>query len=133
MTQQEWDKNWMGYYDDMWTQTRNHDRSFTYAHKKMLADFGPRPDGELGPPWWLKVAALSLGVNMQKIWDYLNGKKVIAGVIITVLAAIAGYLAPALNLFGVDPVLVAKVVGIATTVVGIAHKIYKFIYKEEHP
>lgn len=132
MTRQEWDKNWMGYYDDMWIQTRSHDRSFTYAHKKMLADFGPRPDGEPGLPWWIKIAALTLGVNMQKFWDFMNGKKVIVGVIVTVLSVIASYIAPALTLFGVDAILVAKVVGIATTVVGVAHKIYKLIYKEEH-
>lgn len=133
MTQKEWDRNWIGCYDDMWMQTRNHDRSFTYAHKKMLADFGPRPDGELGPPWWLKVAALTLGVNMQKFWDFMNGKKVIVGAIITVLGVIAGYIPVVLPFFGVDAALVVKIVGIATTVVGVAHKIYKFLYKEEHP
>lgn len=132
MTQELWDRNWMGYYDDMWIQTRNHDRSFIYAHKKMLADFGPRPDGEPGLPWWLKIAALTLGVNMQKIWEFLNGKKTVAGLIITVLAYILSMEPVILPVFGVSAVLVAKIVGITTTVVGVAHKIYKFLYKEEH-
>jgi len=132
MTRQEWDKNWMGYYDDMWIQTRNHDHSFRYAHKKMLADFGPRPDGEPGLPWWIKLAALTLGVNMQKFWDFMNGKKVVVGIILTVLGVTTGYLAPTLTFFNVDPALVVKVVGIATTVVGVGHKVYKFIYKEDH-
>lgn len=133
MTQQEWDRQWMGHYDDMWMQTRNHDRSFTYAHKKMRADFGPRPDGEPGLPWWLKVAALTLGVNMQKIWDFMNGKKVLVGVIVTVLAWLATNAAVILPVLGVDAVLVAKISGVLLTVVGVAHKIYKFLYKEEHP
>jgi hypothetical protein len=70
---------------------------------------------------------------MQKIWDYLSGKKTVIGVVITVLATIAGVLPPILQVVGVDAVLAAKVIGIATTVVGLAHKVYKFIYKEDHP
>jgi hypothetical protein len=133
LTQQEWDKRWMEHYDAMWIQTRSHDKSFAYAHKKMLADFGPRPEGEPGLPWWLKLAALTLGVNMQKIWDFLNGKKLIAGAILTALTVLAGYLPAVLAFFGVDAVQVAQYVGIATMVVGVAHKIYKFLYKEDHP
>jgi hypothetical protein len=133
MTQQDWDKQWLRHYDDMWMQTKSHPKSFDYAHKKMLADFGPRPEGEPGLPWWLKLAALSLGVNMQKIWDFMNGKKVIAGVVITVLAWLAANATVILPVLGVDAVLVTKIAGILLTVVGVAHKIYKFIYKEDHP
>jgi hypothetical protein len=67
-----------------------------------------------------------------KIWDFLNGKKTVVGVIITVLAAIAGYLPAVLAFFGVSAVAIAQWVGVATTVVGIAHKLYKWIYKEDH-
>jgi VIT1/CCC1 family predicted Fe2+/Mn2+ transporter len=68
-----------------------------------------------------------------KIWDWLNGKKTIIGAIITALAFVAGALPAVLTAFGVSAVLVAKVVGISTTVVGIAHRIYKWLYKEDHP
>ena len=132
MTQREWDEKWLAAYDQAWMKTRDHQKSFDYAHKHMLAQFGPRPEGEPGPPWWMKMGALALGVNMQKFWDFMNGKKVIAGVIITVLATAAGYLPAVLVFFGVGAVQIAQYVGIATTVVGIAHKIYKFIYKEDH-
>ena len=133
MTQEEWDKRWMGVYDQMWMQTRNHQRSLDYAHRWMLANHGPRPEGVPGPPWWLNLAALSFGANMQKIWDWFNGRKTIIGAVITILSTLAGVLPVVLAAVGASAVLTAKVVGIATMVVGVAHKIYKFIYKEDHP
>jgi len=132
MTQREWDEKWLAAYDQAWMKTRDHQKSFDYAHKHMLAQFGPRPEGEPGPPWWMKMGALAIGVNMQKIWDFMNGKKLIFGAILTALASIAGILPVILAAVGVEAILVAKVVGIATMIVGAAHKIYKFIYKEDH-
>ena len=79
------------------------------------------------------MAALSFGANMQKIWDWFNGRKTIIGAVITILSTLAGVLPVVLAAVGASAVLTAKVVGIATMVVGVAHKIYKFIYKEDHP
>ncbi len=70
---------------------------------------------------------------LSGLWTWLNGKKTIFGAIITAVAFIASGLGAILPLFGLSAVTVAKVVGIALTIVGILHKIYKFIYKEDHP
>ena len=132
MTQKEWDTKWLMYYDSYWLQTKSHQKSFDIAHMAMLKKYGPRPAGEPGPPWWAKVAALTLGVNMTKIWEFLAGKKLIIGAIITILASLAALLPDVLPVFGFDPVLTAKVVGLVTMVLGLAHKFYKFVFKEEH-
>lgn len=68
-----------------------------------------------------------------KIWDWLNGKKTIVGAIITAAAVIATYIPGLLAFFGVADVKIAAIIGVATTVVGLLHKLYKFIYGEEHP
>jgi hypothetical protein len=137
MTPEEWDKLW-------WEEFSRLRHAFPTASltiiqkatfKLMVGKYGPKPSkpvGAPGPPLWLKISALPLGVNMTKLWDFLNGKKTIIGAAITVLAIIAGALPVVLAAVGVDAILVAKVVGIATTVVGVAHKLYKFLYKEEH-
>lgn len=133
MTQKEWDKCWQGYYSDHYSTFFDPLKAFQYAHTSMMRVYGPRPSGEAGPPLWTKFAAL-VGVSMfQKIWDWLNGKKTIIGLVITILATIAGYLPIVLPVLGVDAVLVAKIVGIATTILGLLHKLYKWAFGEEHP
>lgn len=70
---------------------------------------------------------------LNKLWAWFDGKKTIVGAVITALAWAATNAAVILPVLGVDTVLVAKIGGILLTVVGVAHKIYKFLYKEEHP
>jgi hypothetical protein len=132
VTQEDWDAKWLMLYDRAWIEFRDHNKSFAFAHKKMLALHGPRPDGEPGPPWWTKVLALSLGVNMTKIWEFLAGKKLIIGAIITILASLAALLPDVLPVFGLDPVLTAKVVGLVTMILGLVHKFYNFVFKEPY-
>lgn len=67
-----------------------------------------------------------------KIWDWLNGKKTVVGAVITIVAFAPEIIAQLPN-FGVSPEDTARVLGIAVTVVGLLHKAYKFIYREEHP
>ncbi len=139
MTQQEWDKLW---WDEFLRLRREaptadltllHKAATTYMNKR----YGARPSGvETGPPWWMKLGATAIGVPMgflTKFWEYMNGKKLVVGAIITAVSVLATQLGVLLPLLGLDAVLVAKVVGIATMVVGVLHKVYKFIYKEEHP
>jgi hypothetical protein len=131
ITQQEWDKIWWEQFADLRRANATVDlvvlqkAANTYMEKR----YGARPPAEkvAGPPWWMPMGLLT------KFWEFMNGKKVVVGAIITFLTVVAGYLPAVLAFFGIGAVQVAQYVGIATTVVGIAHKIYKFIYKEEHP
>jgi hypothetical protein len=96
-----------------------------------------KPEG-IGILQWLaiKLFLSRIGVDttmLTKIWDFMNGKKTIVGAVITAVSVGATYLPAVLAFFGVDAVKIATYVGISTTVVGVAHKIYKFIYKEDHP
>jgi hypothetical protein len=137
MTPEEWDKQW-------WEEYGRLRHSFPTAslqviqkatHKLMVGKYGvkpTKPPGVPGPPLWLKISALPLGVNMTKLWEWLNGKKTLMGIIITVLAWLATNVPVILPAVGIDAILVAKITGILLTVVGIAHKVYKFLYKEEH-
>jgi len=70
---------------------------------------------------------------LDKVWAWFNGKKTTIGAIITILAWVAGGIPVVLGAVGASAVLVAKVVGVATFVLGLAHKAYKFLYGEEHP
>lgn len=144
MTREEWDKQWMVIYTALLSVGKQPSAARSETERRMERTFGPRPGkaasakdvGPAGPPLWLKLLAPLAGVSgamFTKIWDWLNGKKTLIGAIITALAAIAGALPVVLAAVGVNAVLIAKVVGIATMVVGIAHKVYKFLYKEEHP
>lgn len=67
------------------------------------------------------------------MWQWLNGKKTIFGLILTVLAWLAAQAPAILPVFGLEAVLVAKIAGVLLTVVGVGHKIYKWLYKEDHP
>ena len=96
-----------------------------------------QPEG-IGILQWLaiKVFLSRIGVPVTmfaKLWEFLNGKKTVVGAVITAVSVAATYLLPVLTFFGVDPAKVGVIVGVVTTVVGVLHKAYKFIYKEELP
>ena len=136
MTKDEWDELWW----EEFLRRRKADptRDLLELHgevrKWMERTYGPQPAAvRTGPPWWAKVLALVAGVPMfSGIWAWFNGKKLIIGTAITVLAILAGAVPAVLVAVGANAVLVAKVVGIFTMVVGLAHKAYKFLYNEEH-
>ncbi len=139
VTQAEWDQLWW----EAFLQVRRErpEMDLTLLHKStteyMNRKYGMRPAKvEAGPPVWMKFAALVVGVPMgflSGLWAWFDGKKLIVGSIITVVATIAGALPVVLAAVGVGAVTVAKVVGVATTILALLHKLYKFVYKEEHP
>lgn len=138
MTQEEWDKIWKDVFH--YFRDGNDQKAWDKAHEFMNKTYGPRPskpkEEKAGLPLWVRITAPLVGVSTEmltKIWDWLNGKKTVIGAVITAISVTATQLGVLLPLFGVDAVLVAKIIGIATTVVGLLHKAYKFIYKEEHP
>ena len=98
---------------------------------------GGKPKG-IGILQWLaiKVFLSRIGVPttmFTKVWDFLNGKKTVVGGVITAVAVAVQYLPSVLPFVGVDAAQVGVYVGVATTVLGLLHKVYKFVYKEEHP
>lgn len=106
----------------------------TYMEKR----YGARPPDkvETSPPWWMKLGAVTIGVPMgflTGLWAWLNGKKTVIGAILTAIGVAVGYMPAVLAFFGVEADKIVTIVGVATTVVGVLHKIYKWIYKEEHP
>ena len=88
------------------------------------------------PPLKWRIGAALAGKETQtmlsKFWEWANGKKTLVGGIVT-LIAFAPQIAATLTSFGVDPDLTLKIVGGATVAVGVAHKVYKSLYGEEHP
>lgn len=72
------------------------------------------------------------GTMIGKVWTWLNGKKTLVGAVIA-LIGFAPQIAALLPSLGVDAALAAKIAGAAVALVGIAHKVYKFLYKEEAP
>jgi hypothetical protein len=72
--------------------------------------------------------------QLTKIWQFMDGKKTLVGATITILAYLsAGVpLAAAFCTTTVCATTVAKVSGVSLTVLGIAHRIYKAIYRENH-
>lgn len=140
MTRQQWDQLW---WEEFLKFRRDEPtKDLTLLHKAttqyMNTRYGVRPaeEKEAGPPFWMKLGALAIGVPMGflgSIWTKLNGYKTLFGAIITAVAYLVAGLPVILPVFGLEAVLVAKVAGIGLTVVGILHKVYKFLYKEEHP
>jgi hypothetical protein len=139
MTRQEWDQLWW----EQFLKLRREDPSkdllllhkvtTTYMEKR----YGARPPEaqKAGPPWWMKLGATAIGVPMgflQKFWDFMNGKKTVVGAILTALSWILANAGVVLPFFHVDAAHIAGIVGILTTVVGIAHRIYKWLYNEDH-
>lgn len=143
MTSEQWNEKWWELYRAYVKAGKDPMAAFKAAHDRMLRVFGPEPEvpkpkgaAKAGPPLWVKFLAPLAGVEMgfiSKIWEWLNGKKTVIGAVITVIALIGDQLGIILPLLGVDAVLVAKVIGIVSMVLGVAHKVYKFLYKEEHP
>lgn len=139
MTREEWEDKWWDIHQSLIAIGRSPMQAFEETNRRMERTFGPRPEeekGPAGPPLWLKFLSPLIGVPismLNKVWEFLNGKKTLIGAIITLLSVVATQLGVLLPLFGLDGVLVAKIVGVATFAVGVAHKIYKFIYKEDHP
>lgn len=141
MTRQEWDNIW---WEEFLRLRRENppSRDIGLIHKEanqnVIKKHGERPEVEgKGPPWWTRIGAIAIGVPMDqvtKLWDFMNGKKTVVGAAITVLAyLVAGVpLVAALCTSTVCVATVAKVGGVGLTVVGIAHKIYKLLYREEH-
>jgi hypothetical protein len=139
MTRQEWDQLW--WEEFLALRRENPNKDLLLLHKATTAymdkRYGARPPAvqEAGPPWWMKLGATAIGVPMgflQKFWDYMNGKKTVVGVIITVLATAVGYAPAVLAFVGVGAATIAQYIGIATTVLGVLHKIYKWLYHEDH-
>jgi hypothetical protein len=69
---------------------------------------------------------------LNKIWKFMNGKKVVVGAILTLISLLP-QVAALLPVFGVEPQVAIGIAGGLTTLIGLLHKAYKFIYKEEHP
>lgn len=89
---------------------------------------------KIGDRLKLKAISLITGVPMgflSKLWAFLDGKKTAFGLLITAASGLAAAIPAVLALFGVDAVQIAAVVGVATTILGLLHKAYKYVYKEE--
>lgn len=67
---------------------------------------------------------------VSKILAFLNGKKTYIGLLVTLLAFLAGWLPEALAAAHVSPELAAKIVGGIVTVGGLLHKLVKLISEE---
>jgi hypothetical protein len=106
-----------------------------------MVDFKVKSEGKpegIGILKWLaiKLFLSRIGVPITmftKFWDFMNGKKMIVGGVITSVSLAIQYLPAVLAFVGVDAAQVGVYVGVATTVLGLLHKLYKFVYKEEHP
>jgi uncharacterized membrane protein YesL len=69
----------------------------------------------------------------SSILAWLNGKKTIIGAVILAVTTIAAWIPGFLPFFGVGADHVVQIVGVATTVVGLLHKAYKYIFGEDVP
>jgi hypothetical protein len=87
--------------------------------------------GEPKPPLKFRLLAKLIGGDMPKIlttiWSRLDGAKTYLGVIITLLGFLAVWLPEVMAAAQADPALVAKVVGVITMILGLAHKVAKAI------
>lgn len=140
VTQKQWDDRWTHIFHQIRVERPELNLQVVSraASKWMEGQYGPRPAAEEtpGPPWWVKLSALGVGVPMSflnGLWAWLDGKKTVVGLIITVAAQVAGYLPAVLPFFGLEAQQVATIVGISATVLGVLHKVYKWLYKEDHP
>jgi VIT1/CCC1 family predicted Fe2+/Mn2+ transporter len=138
LSAEEWDKLWWDEFRRRRKEDPTGDMGAMHAsvRRAIHRTFGRRPKEPVGPPWWTHIAAPALGVPMDKLtkfWTYMSGKKTAVGAVITVVASIAVGLPLILPLFIADAALIAQITGIALTIVGVLHKLYKFIYREKHP
>lgn len=71
--------------------------------------------------------------KINALWDWLNGKKTAIGSVILALGFLAAWLPEALPAFGVAPELALKITGVVGVVLGLAHKLYKALFRAEPP
>lgn len=71
LTRDEWDERWLFVYNQLWLETKQHQRSFDLAHKHMQKRYGPRPDGPLGQPGLLDL--IKLGWQLRSLKMNKNG------------------------------------------------------------
>lgn len=74
------------------------------------------------------------GTVIGKVWQWFDGRKTKIGVVITIVSYVVGGIPLVAGLCNtaVCVATVGKASGIGLTVVGLLHKGYKFIYREEH-
>jgi hypothetical protein len=60
-----------------------------------------------------------------KLWGWLNGKKTVLGAVATFILVVADQLGTLLPLLGVQGAVIAKILSVATLVVGLIHKAIK--------
>ena len=66
-----------------------------------------------------------------KVWEWLSGKKLVVGSLISVLSDIVTVLPVLLPVVIKDANTVVHVIGFSVTAIGLAHKAYKYLYHEE--
>ena len=108
------------------------------AVKNMETIYGPMPKAEKGPPWWLKLVAPFLGVQMDfitKAWAWLNGRKLFLTTLLTALPVIATAVYDvACSLYsGTCPASLAQITIVVATIVSVGHKIFKLLGWAELP
>ena len=142
LTREAYDQKWSEVYQEFWRKTGNGNESLLLTVQRMRELYGPPPPEDARPPFWLHLVASLSGVSwdmITKIWDWLNGKKLIIGAIITLLAELQVALLAAIPAIQAAFPSTSKIVvwstagvGALGTIVGLGHKLYKFIYHEEH-
>jgi len=88
-----------------------------------------------GPPLWLTMGGFLTGEgeNMKKLWDWLNGKKTLLGVILISVPVIWEGVSQILTVGGMGPEQVAAIGGILLGAVGVLHKILKSLGMASQP
>lgn len=87
-----------------------------------------------GPPPWLSVGSFLTGKRgSMKLWNWLNGKKTLIGVVLLSIPVIWEGVAQILSAGGMGAEQVAAIGGAILAVVGIAHKILKALGVASRP
>jgi hypothetical protein len=102
MSQKDWDKRWLLYYNAYWLETRDHERSFDAAHKAMLKYVGPRPEGPSGPG--LITGIVQTGLILRKV---SNMQKPSVLAVAAAIGAAAAAFGASYSLASVDGVVTA--------------------------
>lgn len=133
LTRPEWDAEWEKNVNRLFFQ-----QGYTFPEASRLGRrmteirYGPQPQKPPGPPLWMKLGALAIGVKMdflKTIWERLSSHKTVIGLVLVQLPILLPQLEQVL--VGVGVADATKWVGVALTVVGILHKAYKVIFGEE--
>ncbi len=69
---------------------------------------------------------------LSPAWKFLNGKKTYFGLLITLIAFLAGWL-PSVAVAFPTVIIIAKAAGLTQALNGILHAAYKLATGEEHP